>query len=549
MFYELGAITQKNNEIAKEIDFVNNKGTDPQSLFVYAHGLGLFDNIKHFFVHLKLLRDLKKQVPLCEAMIDFLTRQKTNTLDKKTIKRMNKVHKYYAKKKTGGSQSGTPDTRDNDELIADLKESINNVRQLQSKIRLINKYIKNYLFNILLMCLMPFTVIAYGMLTTLLNINAVNIAATAVFFTVWAAYFAIRLINLIKFARYYKLDAQAKTIKFSYHLCAVFLYFSLNLLFCLQCFGCNLLPATVCLLADCGVLIFAFFYDIFCSSRFFMGELSYTTFVVLAGAVLCIMLFAVKNRIISQIVSGVLISVEVGLLIIIFKAFLIEQRKIETIVQIICTILIVLLTIVLGAVLIYRFTWVAPVNGTASDNTLFSAVMGIYAALIGGILTFTGVAWTIRHNEQQRKAEEKLRVRPYLVNSSYTTSHPIYNLPFGKFSKDGETPALIKDIFVYITDAADCIFIGFMTQKNFFPMKEEIYANRNSYHATSKLNLPQDEDVSAAYLIVKDLLDNLYAVECMLEKQADGEYKCIDLGVPKDLSSAQLQIFKAAKRS
>lgn len=548
MFYELGAITQKNNEIAKEIDFVNNKGTDPQSLFVYAHGLGLFDNIKHFFVNRKLLKRTKKQISLCTTMIEHLERLKAKTPDKRVEKRMKKVRKYFDKRKTSDAQT-EPDNRNLDEVLSDLKDNLQAVIKIQNQIAAVTKYIKNYIFNALLMCLMPFTVIAYGMLTTLLNINAVNIAATAVFFTVWAAYFAIRLINLIKFARYYKLDAQAKTIKFSYHLCAVFLYFSLNLLFCLQCFGCNLLPATVCLLADCGVLIFAFFYDIFCSSRFFMGELSYTTFVVLAGAVLCIMLFAVKNRIISQIVSGVLISVEIGLLIIIFKAFLIEQRKIETIVQIICTILIVLLTIVLGAVLIYRFTWVAPVNGTASDNTLFSAVMGIYAALIGGLLTFTGVAWTIRHNEQQRKADEKLRVRPYLVNSGYSSKHTFYSLTFNKFSKDGETPVVIKEIFIYITDAADCLILGLMTNKNYYPLKVDAYANRNSYQMSNKINLPQDEDVSAAYIIVKDLLDNIYAVECMLEKQDDGEYKCVDLGVPKDLSSAQLQIFKAAKRS
>lgn len=547
MIYELESVNKRYDEILKEVDFVNDKGTDPQSLFIYVKGDGLLSNIKTYFVYAKMLRQLKKLMTLSKNMLDYLESYKSNSVGKKQLKQRKKVGKYFSKKKDNVDAGHTEakDERDTDEIIADLKENRENIVPLIDKVELILKSLRGYLFNAVIIALMPLTVVGYALLTSLLKNDAVNITATAAAFVCWSGYLAARMLYLIKFTRYYKLDGKAACIKLMYHFSAIFTYFSIDLLFCLTCFGRGDLPAAVMLLILCGVFIFTFLYDIFCSSKFFIGELGYCSVVVLAGAVLCVLLFAVENVIISQIVSGFLISVEIGLLLIIFKAFIIEQRKIETLVQIICMIVIVLMSICIGAVLIYRFTWVSPAEGKPADNTLFSAVMGIYAALIGGVLTFTGVAWTIRHNEQQRKADEKMRVRPYLVNSSYSNNHPIYPLLFKNFSNENEEPLIIKKIYVYVTDAADCIFIGLMTKEKFFPMDAEIYTKRNSYHATVELRLPQNTCLDKTYLIVKDLLDNLYKFECKLEACEDGKYQCVDIGIPEELDKNRLQLINS----
>ena len=39
MIYELEYVNKRYDEIIKEIDIVNNKGTDPQSLFIYVKGI------------------------------------------------------------------------------------------------------------------------------------------------------------------------------------------------------------------------------------------------------------------------------------------------------------------------------------------------------------------------------------------------------------------------------------------------------------------------------------------------------------------------------
>lgn len=73
---------------------------------------------------------------------------------------------------------------------------------------------------------------------------------------------------------------------------------------------------------------------------------------------------------------------------------------------------IIATTIILTIVASYKLLWQAPVNGQPVDNTLFSAVVGLYAAILGGGLTLAGVAWTIKHSEWQRKEEECKKLQP-----------------------------------------------------------------------------------------------------------------------------------------
>ena len=41
--------------------------------------------------------------------------------------------------------------------------------------------------------------------------------------------------------------------------------------------------------------------------------------------------------------------------------------------------------------------------------------MGVLAGLIGGVLTLTGVAWTIKRQDEIKKEEEKRKIKPYIV--------------------------------------------------------------------------------------------------------------------------------------
>lgn len=46
---------------------------------------------------------------------------------------------------------------------------------------------------------------------------------------------------------------------------------------------------------------------------------------------------------------------------------------------------------------------------------IFTSIMGVFAGLLGGVLTLTGVAWTIKRQEETRREEERQKYIPYLV--------------------------------------------------------------------------------------------------------------------------------------
>lgn len=49
------------------------------------------------------------------------------------------------------------------------------------------------------------------------------------------------------------------------------------------------------------------------------------------------------------------------------------------------------------------------------DTEIFTSIMGVFAGLLGGVLTLTGVAWTIKRQDEIRKEDEKKKIKPYVI--------------------------------------------------------------------------------------------------------------------------------------
>ena len=49
------------------------------------------------------------------------------------------------------------------------------------------------------------------------------------------------------------------------------------------------------------------------------------------------------------------------------------------------------------------------------DPEIFTSIMGVFAGLLGGVLTLTGVAWTIKRQDEIRKEDEKRKIKPYII--------------------------------------------------------------------------------------------------------------------------------------
>lgn len=100
-----------------------------------------------------------------------------------------------------------------------------------------------------------------------------------------------------------------------------------------------------------------------------------------------------------------------------------------------------LIALVLTAFLIYKI----PEN----YGSLQSIVTTIVAAVYGGMLTLTGVAWTIKRQDEIRKEEEKREIKPYvvLVNETFNRLN-VKKMCFaniGGYGKIGEDKTYILD--------------------------------------------------------------------------------------------------------
>lgn len=65
--------------------------------------------------------------------------------------------------------------------------------------------------------------------------------------------------------------------------------------------------------------------------------------------------------------------------------------------------------VVLGYVTIYKSTY------NVDNNDLFNSLISIFSAVIGGGITLAGVAWTIKHEREEKRKDEVEKAKPYFT--------------------------------------------------------------------------------------------------------------------------------------
>ena len=194
-------------------------------------------------------------------------------------------------------------------------------------------------------------------------------------------------------------------------------------------------------------------------------------------------------------------------------------------------------------------------TGVGKD-TLCNVIIPIYAAVVGGILTLAGVAWTIKHNESQRKDEEKALKKPYLI---------LDEIPLDKSTKDIKLNVIInyagplKTVFtsteIYVANNADCIFEGIIIDRKYYVSSRKIYMKQGLWYQISELSFAQSIKTNKFFLIVKDLLGNYYKYECLVKEDVESNaalyynYICYDIGLPYDLTKEENFIIGSVKES
>lgn len=268
-------------------------------------------------------------------------------------------------------------------------------------------------------------------------------------------------------------------------------------------------------------------YDFLSASKFFDSTENIITLVISILSAAAFGTASVENIFVASLVKILLVIISLWLTVLMLKKCMLDKIILDDINAIYNFVVLLLATILVSCFAIYFITWNKEPN---EEQTLFSAVMGIYAAVLGGAITLGGVAWTIRKADTDKKEEEKKKATPYL------------KLVRGR--KDNEKVETVESIVLEknITPDNDRYFrfvIENVSEAMFFYKK--IRVNQVEIETDTVLLskgriigfsiVYEKESIDRIEIFGADVLGNMHRYELMLQK--DGyETKATEISLP-----------------
>lgn len=167
--------------------------------------------------------------------------------------------------------------------------------------------------------------------------------------------------------------------------------------------------------------------------------------------------------------------------------------------------------------------------GGAGGEWLTEIFIPVYAAIVGGGITLAGVLLTIKHNKEERNAEEIKRCFPYVKIIGWdvpTADDEAYRLninkPLATITNDTKPTVGVKMVGIrgcVIKNLADASVIiqGFIIENHSFNLPEAALVGKNE---TCKINFTYSYNQTHSgvfencYLVVGDLLGHVYHFPC-----------------------------------
>ena len=351
-------------------------------------------------------------------------------------------------------------------------------------------------------------------------------------------------------------------------ICGILFILWWNLLLISIVNGWNLSISKYVLLFFLLIFLFSAIYYLFAISNFFNKEELGVSLIaiVLLGISMCAE--GVEDASIRDIMQLGLCFACFLLTALLIKAFIHGKPIVKNFMDIFYLCSIVLLTIVLTIYAFYKLFWVTSQNNDTVDNSLFSAVVGVYAALVGGGLTLAGVAWTIKKSEDDKKEERRNQCIPYLTLDGQTImigkkNNDVYSFDIRNGEKiKGESEDKKQYSFspIRIKNVSNSIVIiaGVCIDNTEFLLKtKRMIEKENSKIFIFKGRYESISDVKEVFLIAEDVLKNKYYLKCcFLTNLEENKFNTnvIDINNAgyKDLlqckiTGIELPIFKGAK--
>lgn len=300
-----------------------------------------------------------------------------------------------------------------------------------------------------------------------------------------------------------------------------------------------------------GSQIIATTYELFLISNFFDEFENNLSLVAATILGLALSSNIIKNEIVAKISGWATLIACVLLSIVIIKKFLLDKPNIDNMGKVVSLIGILLFTIVETITALYLVFWVKPVDGQVVDNTLFSAIVGVYAALLGGGLTLAGVAWTIKSTSSERTEELKFRCCPYMSIVSMCSQSNTLN-KMADIEIEGNISGIIAKTYiklfrVRLSKNADCIIKGVFVNGKFRRVKNETISAAESEFNIGVVNMMELITIETFSIVVTDILQNWYKYNCKVvpvDAEDCKEYMIQSIGLPVLMNTNEIKEIK-----
>ena len=209
------------------------------------------------------------------------------------------------------------------------------------------------------------------------------------------------------------------------------------------------------------------------------------------------------------------------LFMILMKILFISDIKLDKLYKIGEFTIIALLEICLIAFVLYLLLW----THNTEDQSLFNSVMGVYAGLLGGLLTLAGVSWTIKNQEKNKKEDQKLLYKP---NFTFKTIDDLENVEHNVYMQEIEKSVLangkkdkkllpneryyhLKNFELINTDHSNFVIEKFeVNNKNMLDNLVLIKKQERVIFNGNVLLINNDETIPNFKIYLKDFLENHY---------------------------------------